>query len=374
MERMRRLKICIISLGVFPDHKDGSANYIRGVFDELKIRGHEVTMLTAQWDQGFTDPNILTVKVPNSRFLWVPKFARKFRRYLKKHDFDIIQANGSRGAIPVLLAKKPYIGLIHDMGPFEADFTKIPILKWLERKNAHQAKKIITNSNITKQGIIEIMGADPAKVTTVYCGYDEQYHPMPEEAAKLKKTLGLEGPVLYYVGRIAFYKGVDQIIQAFLETKKIVSNLNLVIGGKPTLKMKQEYDRWKQQYPEVTFVGMVPEEMMATYYSMADAFVTYSFASEGFGITPIEAIACGTPVICSDMPAYQEILENNALFVPRNSPKLLTDAFIDFFTHPEKQRQLIEKGKEHIKKYTWKAVVERIEHVYSEYLENLETT
>ncbi len=371
---MRKLKICIVSLGVFPDHKDGSAKYIRGMYDELKRRGHEVTMWTAQWGEGFQDPNIHTVKVPQSRFLWVPKFTRQIKKYLKNHDFDIIQANGARGAIPVLLAKKPYIGLIHDMGPFEANFSKIPILKWLERKNAKKSRKIITNSNITKDGISTIMGADSSKVFTVYCGYDTLYHPKLEEANQLKLRLGLQGPILYYVGRIAFYKGVDQIIQAFLEAKQSIPDLNLVVGGKPTLKMKQTYDQWKELYPDVHFAGLIREEDMASYYSMADAFVTYSFASEGFGITPIEALASGTSVICSDMPAYQEILEDNAIFVPRSRPDLLAKAFRDFFSNPETQQDLKLRAKEHIKKYTWEAVVDRVERVYYSYLDETAPT
>ncbi len=365
---MEKKKICIISVGVFPDHKDGAAKYIRGLFDTLKSRGHSVKMLTGQWDEGFTDPDIIAFKIPKSRIFWVPSFYRKVRKYLKKHDFDIIQVNGSRGYVPLTFSKHKFITLIHDLGPFEADFVKIPILKWLERRNAQKSDWIITNSNMTKEGIVQFMNVPAEKISTVYCGYDTDFHPKLDDRDQIRIDLQIEGPTIYYVGRIAFYKGVDQIIEAFYEAKKSIPQLNLVIGGKPTLKMRSVYEEWKQKYPEVQFVGLVKEEEMASYYSMADVFVTYSYASEGFGITPIEAIACGTPVICSTMPAYQEILQDNAIFVERQRPDLLTKAFIEFFQTPEKKSTMMVKASEYIKKYTWDAVTDRVEEVYEAHL------
>jgi len=355
---MQKLKICIISATVFPDHKDGSANYIRGLYDVLKSRGHDMTLLTAKWGEGFDDRNIVTVDIPKRRILWVPKFFFKFRKYIRTHDFDIIQGNGSRGSLPVMFTKKPYITLIHDMGPFEADFTKIP-----------KAKQIITNSEITKKGIIKFMGGSEDKIHTVYCGYDPNLKPQLKRANELKQKLGIKGPVIFYVGRIAFYKGVDHIIEAFYLAKKEIHDLNLVIGGKPTLKMRDTVEKWKKDNPDVDFVGLIKEEDMSTYYSMADVFVTYSFASEGFGITPVESIACGTPVICSTMPAYQEILQDNAIFVERERPDLLAKAFIDFFQHPEKKQEMMKKGAKYIERYTWDAVADRVESVYYNFLQ-----
>ena len=90
---MDKLKICHISLAVFPDHKDGSANFERSIYEELKFRGHDITLLTGKWSEGFKDEHIHAIDVPNSRFLWVPKFSAYFRKYLKTHNFDIIHAN-----------------------------------------------------------------------------------------------------------------------------------------------------------------------------------------------------------------------------------------------------------------------------------------
>ena len=66
---------------------------------------------------------------------------------------------------------------------------------------------------MTKEGITKFMGGSPEKIHTVYCGYDEFLQPEPEKALELKEKLGLIGPIIYYIGRIAFYKGVEDIIQ-----------------------------------------------------------------------------------------------------------------------------------------------------------------
>ena len=325
------MKIGIVTLAVFPDSKDGSAKYIRGLFDALKRRGHEVKLYAAKWGDGADDPDIHLIDVPKSRIYWVPKFRSAVKEILKRETFDIIQVNGSRGAIPVFAAKKDYIGLIHDVGPFETEFTKIPILRWLEKKNAKKAAEIITNSQITKDGIVHYMKGDPKKIHVVYCGYDEFLKPEPEKGKELRKKYGVSGKVIYYVGRVAEYKGVDQIIEAYHEAKKEIPDLQLVVGGKPTFKMQERYEQWKQKYTDVKFIGMVPDADMAAHYSMGDVFCTYSYASEGFGITPIEAIACGLPVICSDMAAYQEVLQENAVFFEKNRPDFLAKALVHFF-------------------------------------------
>lgn len=367
---MKKLKICHISLAVFPDKRDGAAYFSRGLFDTLKKRGHNITLLTVKWGSGFSDPDIHAIDVPKTRFFWLPKFIYSYRKFLKSHEYDIIHVSGSRGSLPLIFSKIPYITTIYDLGPFEANFSKIPVIKCIERHNARTASRIVTISEISKNGIVEYMGADVEKIHNVYCAYNPNFTPRPKEAATLKEKLGINGPILFYVGRIAFYKGVEDIIKAFYIAKKKIPDLSLVVGGKPTLKMQNSYEKWKTEYPEVKFVGMLEDDLLPVYYSMADLFVTYSFASEGFGITPVEAIACGTPVVCSAMPAYQEIFENNATFVPPQQPDLLAEAFIDFFGNLDQdiQEEKMERAQKFIQRYTWDKVTDKVEEVYQQFL------
>lgn len=363
------MKICHVSLGSFPDKKDGSAKLQRGIFDELKKRGHDITLLTAKWGEGFNDPDIKAIDIPRTRFMWLPKFLLKIRSYLLKNEFDVIQGNGSRGSLPIILSKKPYLTFIHDVGPFQAKFTKIPVLKWLEKKNAKASKMILCNSESTRHEISKYMKVPLDKIHIVSSAIDPIFKSMPDKADKLKERLKISGPVLLYIGRIAFYKGIGDIIQAYKSAKKEIPDLNLIIGGIPTLKMQKTVEKWKTDNPDVIFYGMIPDEEMPIFYSMADIFITYSYASEGFGLTSVESLACETPVICSSLPAYKEILQQFATFVEPKKPDLLSTAILQHLKNPSKFKEIVNSSKDLLKQYTWKEVVDLIESVYEDYLQ-----
>ena len=186
-----------------------------------------------------------------------------------------------------------------------------------------------------KKEISHYMDVNLDKIEVVSVGIDPEFQPSPKKGLELKENLGLDGPVMFFVGRIAFYKGVEDIIKAYNIAKKEIPDLKCVIGGKPTLKMRPTVEQWKHENPDVTFFGMIPDVELPTYYSMADMFITYSYASEGFGITPVESLSCGTPVICSNLSAYKEVLQDQAVFVEPQNPKLLAKNIIEQVKNPE---------------------------------------
>lgn len=369
MSRRRRLRILHLTLSAFPDSKDGSAKFARGIFDGLKARGHDIQVVTSRWDVDLADPAIHQIPVPRGRFTWLPSYVVGALKKLVAGDYDVIHGNGSRGSLPCILARKPYITTIHDLGPFETPFTKLPVVPFIERLNAIRASEIVTCSKIVHAGIHYYVPKVPySKMHNVYSAIDPKFSPHPRQAREIRERLGVTGPVILYVGRIAFYKGVEHVLAAYLELRKIHPEYTLVVGGKPTFKMQETYQRWQRRYPEVKFVGLVPDEELAAYYTMADVFVTYSSASEGFGLTPVEAIACGTPVVCSSMAAYKEVLRDHAVFVPPERPAALARALEDLLEHPEKRERLISAARPFIQRYTWPAVIDRLEAVYYSYV------
>ena len=142
------------------------------------------------------------------------------------------------------------------------------------------------------------------------------------------------------------------------------------MGGKPDFYMEQIYQEWKKKYKDIYFVGFISEKEIPTYYSMGDIFVTYSYASEGFGLTPIEAIACGTPVICSSLSAYKEVLHDNAIFVPPKNPQELAKKIVQLLKDDNKRKTLIGKAQDFIKRYTWDSVGKKLEVVYQKFFDN----
>jgi glycosyltransferase involved in cell wall biosynthesis len=369
---MKKLNICLISLTVAPDSQDGSAKFIRGVFDYLSKQDHiNVKLIVAQWNKKLTDPNINQIKVIRKSFLWIPQFIFKVKNYIKSQYFDIIHGNGPKGSLPLIFLRKKrrFISTLHDLGPFETQFSIIPIEKYLFKQVAKKATLITTCSNSIRRELKNrIKGLDINKIYNIYSAIEDKFKPYPKEAQKLKEKLKINGPIILYIGRIAMYKGVNDIISAYKYAKKKIPNLNLLLGGKPDFYMEEIFQEWKSKYDDIYFLGFISEEEIPIYYSMAELFVTYSYAAEGFGLTPIESIACGTPVVCSSLPAFKEVLQDNAIFVPPKSPSLLAKEIINLINDEEKRSKMVKKAQKFIKRYTWDSVGKRLEKVYENFL------
>jgi len=367
---MDKLNICLVSLGISPDKQDGETKFFRGIFDYLKNQGHKIVFLTGKWNIKLSDPNIIQFKLINKRFLWIPQFNIKVIKYLRSHNFDIIHGNGPKGTFPIIFSKtKRFISTFHDLGLFETKYTKFPFKRYLTKFITQKSTYITTCSNaIRKELNYFIPKLNINNIFNLYSAIEDRFKPYPDEAIKLKDKLNIEGPVLLFLGRITSYKGVEHVISAYKIAKKKISNLNLVIGGIPDFFMEKVYNEWRRKYKDIRFLGFIPNDEIPIYYSMGDIFITYSFASEGFGLTPIEAIACGTPVICSSILPYREILEDNAIFVTPKSPNLLANKIIYLLENDDIRKRTIVKAQDFIKKYTWDEVGKQLENVYQKFL------
>ncbi|MFX0075226.1 MAG: glycosyltransferase family 4 protein [Candidatus Hermodarchaeota archaeon] len=369
---MKKLKICLISLTVSPDSADGEAKVIRALYEYLKKQGHNVILITGKWNKDLEDPNIVQFNLIRRRFFWVPHFYYKVIKFLRKNTFDIIHANSAKAALPIILARRTkFLCTIHDFTPFETELTTIPLERLLIKFVSKRASKIPTVSNFVKKEFYHyVPKIDENKIVTIYNGIEEKYKPYPKEAQILKEKLRIQGPILLYIGRITPYKGVNDIIEAYRRVKTEFPNVNLVIGGKPDYLMEKEYTKWKESYKDIFFTGYLPEDEVPFYFSMGDIFLTLSSSSEGFGLTPLEAIACGTPVICSSIKVYREILEDNAIFVPPKDPINLAQEILHLLNNKELRESMVKKGQSFIKKYSWNMVGKRLEKVYYKFIES----
>jgi glycosyltransferase involved in cell wall biosynthesis len=132
--------------------------------------------------------------------------------------------------------------------------------------------------------------------------------------------------------------------------------------------MEKNYNSWREMYKDVLFMGYLSEAEVPYYFSMGDIFVTYSSSSEGFGLTPLEAISCGTPVICSSIIVYREILRDNAIFVPPRDSLKLAEKIKILLEDIELRNDLVENAQTFIKKYRWNIVGKRLEKEYIRFL------
>ncbi|TXT63349.1 MAG: GDP-mannose-dependent alpha-(1-6)-phosphatidylinositol monomannoside mannosyltransferase [Promethearchaeota archaeon] len=360
---MEDLKICLISIKIAPDCERTG---FEGIYDYLIKKGYDVKLLTGKWNYILNDPNIIQYHILKSRYLWAPEFVYRVAKYLNTHKFDIIHGNKPKSSLPILFSnKKKFISTIHDLGPFEAYYALGSLQKLLVSRIVQESTYITVPSYHTKLGLKNVIPKlNLSKIKVIYNGIDKKFHPRPNEAKKLKQKFDLKGPIILYLGRIARYKGVEDIIKAYIYAKKKIKNLTLIIAGKPDFEMQNTYNLWKKKYQRILFTGFIPDDLVPVYYSMADILIAYSSGSEGFGNTPLEALACGTAVICSNLDVYKEILDEKAVFVPVKSPRLLSDQIIYLLENRDAREQLIKKGQEILPKYTWDAMGKRLEKIY----------
>ena len=226
---MKKLNICLVSLTVAPDSQDGAAKFIRGVFDYLNKQDQfNVKLITAKWNENLNLPNIIQLKIIKKSFLWIPQFIFKTLKLIKKQHFDIIHGNGPKGSLPLIFLsnKKKFLSSLHDLGPFEAKFSLNFLEKYLFQWVAKKAIIITTCSNSIKNEIKHyIPNININKISNLYSAIEDKFKPYPKEAQELKKKMGIDGPILLYIGRIASYKGVEDIISAYRIAKKINPNL-----------------------------------------------------------------------------------------------------------------------------------------------------
>ncbi len=237
------------------------------------------------------------------------------------------------------------------------------------KENLRQADKIIVISNATKNYVLNL-GAKPSKVKLIYNGVDlKRFQAVPKVKEEMRRKLGIpqNAIVVLTVRRLVYKNGVDTLLEsANIAIKKNPRIVFLVVGKGPDMNSVQT--QIKQLGIETNFklAGFVPDEELAAYYNTADLFVLPSKSGEGLPLVALEAMACGLPVIATNVGGINEILINKfGRLVPPNNPQALSEAILEFaeidFTPSKSElRALVEE------KYSWNKNVERLIQIYEE--------
>lgn len=237
----------------------------------------------------------------------------------------------------------------------------------LDYSGIKKAKKIITVSNHSKKDIIKYLQIPEEKIEVIYLGFDHQIF-----KPSLQKNI-FNFPYLLFVGSEQPRKNFPLLLKAFKKIREEgeFKNLKLIkvskAGGKEvdfrgeTLKLIRELNLNQ----EVIFTEFVPIEDLVIYYSNAQCFILPSFY-EGFGLTVLEAMACGCPVIISDLTSLPEIAGNATLKINPFSLEDLTNAIKLVLTDEKLKEELSKKGIERASQFSWEKTAEKTLRVYQE--------
>ena len=229
-----------------------------------------------------------------------------------------------------------------------------------------KSDKIITVSETTKNDIIKRFKVPEDKISIIHLGLSTVFRRTINTDILLK--YGITKKYILFVGNIEPKKNLVRLLKAYYEvvcTKNITHQL--VIAGKKAWKYKEVFrtvHSLKLQN-KVIFTGYFPEKDLPALYSMADLFVFPSIY-EGFGIPPLEAMACEIPVLASNTGALPEITGGNCLMVDPYNVNDIANGIHHLLTNENLRREYIVKGKKWVKQFTWERAARMTMKIYEE--------
>jgi len=322
-----------------------------------------------------------TLKAANLTKLIVPVDYYSYKeqynlfRIFNRHRFDLMHF--SHFSHPILY-RRPFVVTVHDLIQWTIPTGgqgKSPIRRWaysLAIKDCRRAKRIIVPSQSTKKDLIEIFKFPPQKIVVIPEGAQAEFRVHSQrEIVNVKERLKLPERYLLFVSRWSRYKGLDLLLKVYEELSSEYRDLGLVICGRAAENepaIASLITQAQAENPKIVTPGFVSDEELSAIYSAASIYVHPS-QYEGFGIMILEAFATGTPVITTNVSSLPEVVGDAGLLVAPNNSGQLKEAIKKVLDDRQFAEQLITKGLERVKKYSWTKMAKDTLAVYQEVLD-----
>jgi D-inositol-3-phosphate glycosyltransferase len=409
IKRIAMLSVHTCPLATLGGKETGGMNvYVRDLSRELSRRGIAVDVFTRS--QNPTIPPISTgrlgelgrvIHIPagperpynkNLVFDHLPEFVSRVQTFVARENiaYDLIHSHYwlSGWAARDLRASwgVPIIQMFHTLGEMKNRVAQSPAEQESTRRIQVEgqimrfADRLIAATPLEKAQMSWLYGADADKISVVPAGVDlSLFHPISRERAKTVIGIPSQHRMILFVGRIQPLKGIDTLMRAMKRVIDQYPDLKsdlcvTIIGGDPNPDSElelAEFERLRQLRAElgigdlVTFLGAKDQDTLVYYYSAADMVVVPSHY-ESFGMVALEAMACGTPVIGSDVGGLSFSIEHgfNGYLVPGRDPDALADKVALLLRHPGLRDQLGEQAVRWAERYAWTYVADEILDVY----------
>lgn len=324
---------------------------------------------------------------------YLPEFVKEVQRVITTQDtpYSVMHAHYYLSGLAALELKKttpalPVLMTFHTLalmknlvGRTEGEKEDMARIE-AEIQLVQEVDAIISPTTVEQEYLHYLYSADPDKITVISPGVDtKHFHQFDQAEAKCQVGADLDHKVLLFVGRIEPLKGIDALLYALkiLKVKKPDLHVCLwIVGGdvsEPVSEWSSELRRLEQLRRElkletsVLFKGQQPQEKLPCYYNAADLLVMPSHY-EAFGMVALEAMACGTPFITSNVTGVSTLIdeEHTEIITTANHPLLLAEQIEYVLTNPEVyekvQRDLIHKAQD----LDWSVVSKKILQVYQQ--------
>ena len=269
----------------------------------------------------------------------------------------------------------PIVVTVHDVSYMEHPeyFTKARMLqlRLSTRHTLERATKIITISEYSRERISRVFGIDPDEITVTYLAAEEYFRPINRERALrlVADKLGVTGPFILNVGDWHPRKNQISLIRAFRELLAKYPHLphRLVLVGKRTWFARRVDDEIRRSglKERIAITDFVDDELLPLLYNAADVFVFPSFY-EGFGLPVVEAMACGCPVVCSEVTALPEVVDGAALLFDPNSIEEQVRAMGDILLDQDLAQRMAKLSLQRSRHFHWRETARQTLDVYSQ--------
>jgi glycosyltransferase involved in cell wall biosynthesis len=267
----------------------------------------------------------------------------------------------------------PAVFTLHDLAVIRYPGAFDPLWRWWAREALHvvvpRAAAVIAVSESSRRDAIEQLGLQPERVHVVYHGCDPLFRPIADAPLRdaVIDRLGLREPFILSVGTLEPRKNVTRLLQAFrrLKDEYSVRHQLVVVGGKGWL-YRTIFDEVQRLglVGQVMFTGYVAREDLPALYGAAELLV-YPSLYEGFGLPPLEAMACGCPVVTSDRSSLPEVVGEAAICVDPTDVGGMADAIAAVIHDPTRRVEMIRRGLERARLFSWERAAEETLEVYA---------
>jgi glycosyltransferase involved in cell wall biosynthesis len=404
---MKNVKVCILTSSFPRDEKDPAGPFVDQIATSLAQKGLNIEVLCPH-DYGYPHTeyrnNISITRFP---YFYPAKYQRlcygsgmlsNIRRstlakcqvpffimaeimfclkMIKKHRVDIIHAQWSlpQGLTAVIcrhFVKIPCITTLHGSDVYGL---KYPGLQWLNAQVIKHSDVCTANSVATAR-MAEIISTR-RKITVVPMGVNPLFlrHDCRQDAIKTATANGQNR--ILYVGRLIDWKGVNYLIQALPEVlKKFPKTQLIVVGSGPMKDDLVALSNRLKLGTKVVYIDNVPQEKLLKVYSSASLFVLPSIVNEkgeteGLGVVLLEAMACGLPVVGSNVGGIPDIIKDGetGLLARPKEPNSLAEKITEVFSNAALRQKLVENGPKMVeKKFSWDTISEKFIEIYREVL------
>lgn len=326
--------------------------------------------------------------VPKESLLpFMPQFAESLAASVAENGYDCVHANFFLSGWAALQAVRgtdvPLVTTFHALGRVRREHQGgcdgFPDERFaIEDELVAASHRVVAECPQDRLDLLALYGADASRIDVVPCGFDTgEFRPIAKAVARRALDWPVDEFIVLQLGRLVPRKGIDTVIEAMgrLSRDHGVRGSLYVVGGSsvhpnpvatPEIGRLMDVAAAHGAADRVHFVGRRDRADLHRYYSAADVFVTTPWY-EPFGITPLEAMACATPVVGSAVGGIRTTVVDGVTghLVPPKDPAALAARLADLAAHPAMRTALGEAGRRHVNaSYTWSSVVERLVDVY----------